>query len=179
MPGSTLVYTVGEGEGGVNWESSVEIYTLTYAKQIASGKLLCNKGSPVLCDNLQMWDGVWVERMIGREGIYCILTADSRYCTAENDTTLWSSYPPTKNKFKKKKLGFGGGSWEVPGSEPGTESAAVSKAYMVSALRQLASWWECSLYHPFIIIIIIYFLLKDNCFTEFCCVLSNLSMNQP
>ena len=23
------------------------------------------------------------------------------------------------------------------------------------------------------------FLLKDNCFTEFCCFLSNLSMNQP
>ena len=25
----------------------------------------------------------------------------------------------------------------------------------------------------------IYFLLKDNCFTEFCCFLSNLNMNQP
>ena len=24
-----------------------------------------------------------------------------------------------------------------------------------------------------------YFLLKDNCFTEFCCFLSNLNMNQP
>ena len=24
-----------------------------------------------------------------------------------------------------------------------------------------------------------YFLLKDNCFTEFCCLLSNLNMNQP
>ena len=26
---------------------------------------------------------------------------------------------------------------------------------------------------------LIYFLLKDNCFTEFCCFLSNLNMNQP
>ena len=25
----------------------------------------------------------------------------------------------------------------------------------------------------------IYFLLKDNCFTEFCCFLPNLNMNQP
>ena len=25
----------------------------------------------------------------------------------------------------------------------------------------------------------IYFILKDNCFTEFCCFLSNLNMNQP
>ena len=26
---------------------------------------------------------------------------------------------------------------------------------------------------------LIYFLLKENCFTKFCCFLSNLSMNQP
>ena len=26
---------------------------------------------------------------------------------------------------------------------------------------------------------LIYFFLKDNCFTEFCCFLSNLNMNQP
>ena len=26
---------------------------------------------------------------------------------------------------------------------------------------------------------LIYFLLKDNCFTEFCCFVSNLNMNQP
>ena len=25
----------------------------------------------------------------------------------------------------------------------------------------------------------VYFLLKDNCFTEFCCFLSNLNVNQP
>ena len=25
---------------------------------------------------------------------------------------------------------------------------------------------------------LIYFLLKDNCFTEFCCFVSNLNMNQ-
>ena len=27
--------------------------------------------------------------------------------------------------------------------------------------------------------ILIYFLLKDNCFTEFCCFLSNFTVNQP
>ena len=30
------VGTVGEGEGGTNWESSIEIYTLPYVKQMAS-----------------------------------------------------------------------------------------------------------------------------------------------
>ena len=27
--------------------------------------------------------------------------------------------------------------------------------------------------------ILLFFLLKNNCFTEFCCFLSNLNMNQP
>ena len=37
--------TVGEGEGGMNWESSTETYTLPYVKQIASGKLQYNTGA--------------------------------------------------------------------------------------------------------------------------------------
>ena len=40
-----LVDTVGEGEGGMNWESSEETYTLPYVKQIDSGNLLCATGS--------------------------------------------------------------------------------------------------------------------------------------
>ena len=35
-----LVYTVGEGEGGTNWDNSIETYTLPHVKQRASGKLL-------------------------------------------------------------------------------------------------------------------------------------------
>ena len=37
------------GVGGVNRESSIEIYTLPCVKQIASGKLLCNIGSSAWC----------------------------------------------------------------------------------------------------------------------------------
>ena len=46
-----LVYTVGKGEGGMNWDSSIEIYTLPHVKQIASGNLPYIKGSSdlVLC----------------------------------------------------------------------------------------------------------------------------------
>ena len=45
-----LVDTVGEGEGGMNSESSFEIYTLPCVKQIAGEKLLYNNiGSPALC----------------------------------------------------------------------------------------------------------------------------------
>ena len=38
--------TVGEGEGEMKRESSIETYTLPYAKQIASGNLLNDQGAP-------------------------------------------------------------------------------------------------------------------------------------
>ena len=46
-----LIDTVREGEAGMNWKSSIETYTLPYAKQITSGNLLYHTGSPnlVLC----------------------------------------------------------------------------------------------------------------------------------
>ena len=43
------VDTVGEGEGGKNWKSSIETYILLYVKQIASGKMLYNTGSSTWC----------------------------------------------------------------------------------------------------------------------------------
>ena len=37
----------GEGESGMNWESSNNIHSLSRVKQTDSGKLLHNTGSPV------------------------------------------------------------------------------------------------------------------------------------
>ena len=55
-----LVDTVGQGEGGMDWDSNTETYTLPYAKQIVNGYLLYHAGSSnmVLRDNLEAWDGV-------------------------------------------------------------------------------------------------------------------------
>ena len=39
----------GGGVGGTNWESSIDIYTLLYIKQITSGKLLYSTGSSAQC----------------------------------------------------------------------------------------------------------------------------------
>ena len=49
-----------EGAGEMNGESSMEAYTLTYAKQPASGNLLYDAGSTnlALCENPKGWDGV-------------------------------------------------------------------------------------------------------------------------
>ena len=51
--------TVGEGEGEMKRESSIETYTLPYAKQIDIESLMYNAGLPklVICDNLEGWGG--------------------------------------------------------------------------------------------------------------------------
>ena len=50
---------MGEGEGGMTGENSIETCTLPYVKHVVSGNLLYDVGSsnPVLCDNLEGWDG--------------------------------------------------------------------------------------------------------------------------
>ena len=41
--------TEGERDGGTNWESSTDTYSLPCVKQIASGKVLCSKRSSAWC----------------------------------------------------------------------------------------------------------------------------------
>ena len=52
-----LVGAVWEGEGGTNWQTSMETYRLLYVKWIASGNLLCDTGSSIHCSNLEGWVG--------------------------------------------------------------------------------------------------------------------------
>ena len=60
--------TVGEGESGINRESSVNVYTLSRVRWIADAKLLCSTGNPV-CDDLAEWnEGEGREAMKG--GMY-------------------------------------------------------------------------------------------------------------
>ena len=53
-----LVDTAWKGEGRMNWESSIDIYTQSCVKQIASGKLLNNTRSPVCCSMMPKRDGM-------------------------------------------------------------------------------------------------------------------------
>ena len=75
----------------MNWKSSTETYTLSYAKQTTSGNLLyiLGRSNTVLCDNLEGWD----EEGGGREDVQkgkdiCIPMADSCWCMAETNTIL-------------------------------------------------------------------------------------------
>ena len=85
-----LLDTVGEGESGMIWQSSIETYTLPYVKQIVSGNLLCDPGNPkpILCDNLEGWDGGGGGREVQEGGDICILMADSCWCVAETTPLL-------------------------------------------------------------------------------------------
>ena len=55
-----LVDTVGEGQGRMNRESSIEKYALPYAKLDSQWDLLYDEGNPnpVLFNNLEGWNGV-------------------------------------------------------------------------------------------------------------------------
>ena len=71
-PKLKMCIIAGEGESGMNWESSIETYTLTCVKQTVNGKLLYNTGSsnPVLCDNLEGWMGWGVGGTFKKEGAH-------------------------------------------------------------------------------------------------------------
>ena len=50
--------TLGEGEGGTNWEIRFDIITLPRVKQIASGNLLYSTGSSARCSVVTEMGGV-------------------------------------------------------------------------------------------------------------------------
>ena len=87
-PKLKMCIIAGEGENGMNWESSIETYTLTCVKQTVNWKLLYNTGSsnPVLCDNLEGWDEVGGRREVQAGGDICMPVADSCWCMAETNT---------------------------------------------------------------------------------------------
>ena len=70
-----LLDTVGEGEGGMIWENSIEAYVLPYVKQIASGSLTYDLQNPklVLCDSLERGVEREVRGVFKREGTHVCL----------------------------------------------------------------------------------------------------------
>ena len=86
---NSLLYSVGEGEGGMIWENSIETCILSYVKQIASPGLMHETG----CSGLVHWDGPegWNGEVGGRgiqDGDTCTPMADSCQCMAKTTTIL-------------------------------------------------------------------------------------------
>ena len=81
-----LVDTAEKGEGGTNWENSIDINALPCVKQIASEKLLNSTRSSAQCS--EGWDRGGVGRSLKRAEIHVYLTADSHCRKAETNATL-------------------------------------------------------------------------------------------
>ena len=80
-----LVDTVGEGEGGMNWECSIKTYILPGVKQRASVKLHNTGSSNQHTDKLEERDGGG--RGQSQEGgDVCVFMDESCYCTTETNT---------------------------------------------------------------------------------------------
>ena len=76
-----LADSSGDGEGEMNRVSSINIY-ITWCKiRIASGNLLYDAESSnlLLCDNLEVWDGVGEGREVQKRGEIPISMADLCY----------------------------------------------------------------------------------------------------
>ena len=72
------------GEGRINWETSIDIYTLPRVKCLAGGNLLYSTRSSAQWSLMTEMDGVGGRgRMEVQEGVaLCIHIADSLHCTA-------------------------------------------------------------------------------------------------
>ena len=84
-----LLDSVGEGEGGMIWENSIETYILPYVKQITSPVSMHETGcsGPVHWDDPEGWDGEGGGRGV-QDGNTCTPMADSCECMAETTTML-------------------------------------------------------------------------------------------
>ena len=67
---NSLLNSVGEGEGGMIWENSIETCILSYVKQIACPGLMHETGcsGPEHWDDPERWDGEGGEREIQDRG---------------------------------------------------------------------------------------------------------------
>ena len=75
---------MGEGEGGMVWENSIETCIVSYVKQITSLGLMHEAGCSglVYWDDPEGWDGEGGRRGF-RMGSTCTLMADSCQCMAK------------------------------------------------------------------------------------------------
>ena len=84
-----LLDSVGEGEGVVIWENSIETYILSSVKQIASPGSMHGTGAQGWCTGMTLRDGMGKDVGGGiRMGNTCIPMADSCQCMAKTTTIL-------------------------------------------------------------------------------------------
>ena len=83
-----LADTVGEGEGGMNGESRISIYTGLCVKWRSAEKLPCGTGSLAPFSVMTLRGGMGEGRETQGGGDICLIMADLICCMAETNTTL-------------------------------------------------------------------------------------------
>ena len=91
-----LLNSVGEGEGGMFRESSIETCILSMVKQITSPGWVHETSARTWCTGKTQRDRI--EREVGggiRMENTCKSMADSCWCVTGTTAMLWSDWPPT------------------------------------------------------------------------------------
>ena len=98
-----LLDSVGEGEGGMIWENSIETCILLYVKQITSPGSIHDIGCLGLVhwDDPEVWDGEGGGRGV-QDGEHMYTHGRFKSMYGKTNTILWS-----KIKKKKKLIGMG------------------------------------------------------------------------
>ena len=95
-----ILDSVGEGEGGIFQENSIETCILSRVKQITSSGWMHETSAWAWSTGKTQRD--WVEREVGeriRMGNTCKSMTDSCQCMTKTTTVLWGNWPPiNKNK---------------------------------------------------------------------------------
>ena len=101
VKGDSMIYRLGqmiqeedntcghrtEEEGGMNWETGIEVCAVSCTKQIASGNLLYSTGSSARCSLVTSRGGMGGGG-VQKEGTTCIHVAGLLHCAAETSTAL-------------------------------------------------------------------------------------------
>ena len=93
-----LLDSVGEGEGGMIWENSIETYILSYVKQIASPGSMHETGCSGLVhwDDPEGWDGEGGGRGV-QDGEHIYTRGKFMSIYGKTNTILESNQPPKKS----------------------------------------------------------------------------------
>ena len=99
---NSLLDSVGEGEGGIIWENSIETCILPYVKYAGSMHETGCSGL-VHWDDPEGWDGEGGGRK-GQDGKHMYTNGWLMSMYDKNPTILWSNWPPIKINLKKDIL---------------------------------------------------------------------------
>ena len=146
-----LVDTVGEGEGGMDWENSTETFVLSYVKQLLGTCYVPEGLNSVLCDNLEGWEEVG---RFKKEGIYVwcsVAQSGPTFCNPMDCSMPGFPVPHHLPEFAQVHVHWIGDA--IKPSYPLSPSSSAFNIFQglfqwVGCSHQVAKVFELQLHHP-------------------------------